>query len=120
VLVGRVLGGWSHGNLPLQEQFLLGGPSTLRAFGYGQFRGNSEALVNVEYRVPLGIVLRQLKDMTGAVYVDAGAAPVVAGAGGVGYGVAVMVSTPVGPIRVDYAVNPQGGRQTWLTIGSPF
>lgn len=120
VLVGRVLGGWSHGTLPLQEQFLLGGPSTLRAFSYGQFRGNSEALVNLEYRVPLGVVLRQLRDITGALYVDAGAAPVVAGAGGVGYGVAVMVSTPVGPVRIDYAVNAQGGRQTWLTIGPPF
>ena len=120
VLVGRALGGWSHGTLPLQEQFLLGGPSTLRAFGYGQFRGDSEALVNLEYRLPLGTVLRQLREFTGAVYVDAGAAPAVAGAGGVGYGVAVMVNTPVGPIRIDYAVNAQGGRQTWLTIGPPF
>jgi outer membrane translocation and assembly module TamA len=29
------------------------------------------------------------------------------------------VQTPIGPIRIDYAVG-QEGRQTWLTIGAPF
>jgi outer membrane protein insertion porin family len=117
-LVGRVLVGYSHGGLPLQEQFFLGGPSTLRAFPIGRFRGNDVALANLEYRVPLGGLARQLRDFTGIVYVDAGSAPISSGIQ-LGYGVAMTVNTRVGLIRVD-AAWAAGGQQTWLTIGQPF
>jgi outer membrane protein insertion porin family len=118
VIVGRALLGWSHGNLPLQEQFVLGGPTTLRAYPAGFLRGASASLLNVEYRTPLGGIARQLRDFTGIAYVDAGAAP-ISTSFQLGYGVGVMVNTSFGAIRVDYAVRP-GGNQTWLTIGNPF
>jgi len=117
-LVGRIALGVSHGGLPLQEQFFLGGPSTLRAFQLGRFRGNDMALVNLEYRTPLGWVARQLRDITGIVYVDAGSSPISTGVQ-FGYGVAVSVNTAVGPIRIDSAWGA-GGQQTWLSIGQPF
>jgi len=118
VLVGRALLGFSHGSLPLQEQFFLGGPSTLRAYQVGRFRGSNVALVNLEYRMPLGGLARQLRDFTGIVFVDAGAAPISAGIQ-IGYGIGVTVGTAVGPIRIDFAWG-SGAQQTWLTIGQPF
>ena len=118
VFVGRTLLGISHGNLPAQEQFFLGGSSSLRAYTYGRFRGNSLLLVNAEFRAPLGWLARQLKDFTGIVFIDAGGAPISTNLV-YGAGVGISVQTPVGPIRIDYAVG-QEGRQTWLTIGAPF
>ena len=118
-IVGRVVAGMSHGTLPIQEQFFLGGPSTLRGAPYGRLRGTSMAMVNLEFRTPLGFIARQLKDFTGAVYVDAGTAPIGASNLHLSGGVGVSVSTPVGPIRIDLAFGPEG-RQTWLTIGHPF
>ena len=118
VIVGRALFGWSHGNLPLQEQFVIGGPTTLRSYPAGFLRGPSMTMVNVEYRTPLGGIARQLRDFTGIVFVDAGAAPISTNLR-VGYGLGVMINTSFGAIRVDYGVRP-GGTQTWLTIGNPF
>jgi outer membrane protein insertion porin family len=97
---------------------VLGGPSTLRGYPAGAFRGSSAALLNIEYRVPMGFVARQLRDFLGIVYVDAGSAPISTSIQ-VNYGLGVAVNTPVGAIRIDYAIG-SGGAQTWLTIGQPF
>lgn len=119
VLVGRVFLGAATGTLPAQEQFLLGGPSTVRAFGAGRFRANSMIVLNVEYRFPLGTLIRQLGEMQGIVFVDAGNAPLQTQNLKIGYGVGVAVATPVGPIRIDLAFGPEG-RQTWVSLGAPF
>jgi len=118
VLVGRTLLGASHGNLPLQEQFSLGGSSTFRGAMLARYRGPDVALLNLEYRTPLGGLARQLKDFTGIIFADAGGAPISAGIH-FGYGIGVSINTPVGPIRIDYAIGPEG-RQTWLSLGQPF
>jgi outer membrane protein insertion porin family len=118
VIVGRALLGFSYGTLPLQEQFILGGPTTLRGFVAGRFRGSSMALMNAEYRVPMGFVARQLRDFTGIAYVDVGSAPISTRVQ-FSYGLGVAVNTVVGAIRIDYAIG-SGGAQTWLTIGQPF
>ncbi len=118
-LVGRTILGLSHGDLPLQEQFFAGGPSTLRGAPYGRLRGNSLAILNVELRSPLGFVARQLQGFTGAVYVDVGTSPISTSNFHLSAGVGVSVNTAVGPIRIDLAFGPEG-RQTWLTIGHPF
>jgi hypothetical protein len=47
----RVMLGTSEGDLPLQKNFELGGISTLRAFNYKEFSGNSMFLFNLEYRI---------------------------------------------------------------------
>ncbi len=118
VLVGRILMGLSTGNLPLQEQFVMGGPSTLRAYPVGFLRGNSVALFNLEYRAPLGGLARQLKDFTGILYIDTGSAP-ISGSMQFGYGIGISVGTPVGPVRIDFAWG-SGVNQSWITIGQPF
>jgi len=118
VLVGRTMLGASHGNLPLQEQFVLGGSSTFRGALVARYRGTNVALLNLEYRTPLGGLAKQLKEFTGIVFADAGGAPISAGIH-FGYGIGLSITTPVGPIRIDYAIGPEG-RQTWLSIGQPF
>ncbi|MGQ0568927.1 MAG: BamA/OMP85 family outer membrane protein [Armatimonadota bacterium] len=123
VLVGRGLLGVSHGTLPLQEQFIIGGPSTMRAYPVGFLRGSSVSLLNVEYRtplggLPLGGVARLLREFTGIVFVDAGSAPIAKNLL-LGYGLGVSFNTAVGAIRIDYGLGSRGG-QTWLTIGQPF
>ncbi len=118
VIVGRGLVGFSYGTLPLQEQFVMGGPTTLRGYPTARLRGTSAAIFNVEYRVPLGFIMRQLRDFTGIAYVDVGAAPISTSVL-FGYGLGVSVNTVVGAIRIDYAIGSEGP-QTWLTIGQPF
>ncbi len=118
----RFLGATASGTLPLQEQFLLGGPSTVRSYGAGRFRGDSILVTNVEFRFPLGSILEFLGEMQGIVFADAGtyrlaSAPFADPVSG--YGVGIAVKTPVGPLRIDLAFGVEG-RQTWLSLGSPF
>jgi outer membrane protein insertion porin family len=118
VYVARGLVGFSHGSLPLQEQFVLGGPTTLRAYPGGFIRGPSAVLLSLEYRLPLGFIATQLQEFTGILFADVGVAPISTNILA-GYGVGFTVNTPLGAIRVDYAIGSRGS-QTWLTIGQPF
>jgi outer membrane protein insertion porin family len=120
-LLGRLVLGGSSGELPLQERFVLGGPSTVRALPAGFVRDASILVANVEYRFSLGTIFRPLGEMQAIVFVDAGAAPMQFGGSGfhAGYGIGFAVRTPVGPLRIDFAFGPQG-RQTWFSVGAPF
>jgi outer membrane translocation and assembly module TamA len=62
--------------------------------------------------------MRQLKEFTGIVFTDVGAAPISAGAN-FGYGIGISVSTPIGAVRIDFATGA-GRTQTWLSLGQPF
>lgn len=117
-VLARVFAGISSGTLPSQEQFLLGGPSTVRALRASQFRGVNMYVANLEYQFPLGNIIRRLGDTKGIVFVDAGVIPQVTSVQ-VGYGIGVALQTPLGPIRIDIAFGQQG-TQTWLSLGSPF
>jgi outer membrane protein insertion porin family len=124
-IVARLAGGTSSGQLPLQEQFTLGGPSTIRAYPGGRFRADTYVLTNLEFRFPLGSLFEWLSDIQGIVFADAGIyRPVTVGSSSFsspvgGYGVGIAVKTPVGPFRIDFAFGPEG-RQTWLSLGAPF
>jgi outer membrane protein insertion porin family len=91
----------------------------VRALPAGSARDTSILVANVEYRFPLGTLFRPLGEMQAIVFVDAGSAPMQFGNMHAGYGVGFAVKTPVGPLRIDFAFGPQG-RQTWLSVGSPF
>jgi len=120
-ILGRLLVGGSSGTLPLQERFILGGPSTVRALPSGFARESSILVANVEYRFSLGTIFRPLGEMQAIVFADAGSAPLQFSGSGVhaGYGIGFAVKTPVGPLRIDFAFGPQG-RQTWFSVGAPF
>ncbi len=119
-IAGRLSLGLGSGFIPLQEQYILGGATTLRGFQSGRFRGNSMAMLNVEYRTPLGDIASFLREFTGVVFIDAGAAP-IGGAGGfkVNYGIGTAFNSPLGVIRLDFAFGPEGN-QTWINLGHPF
>lgn len=124
-IVARIAGATSSGQLPLQEQFTLGGPSTIRAYPGGRFRADTYVLTNLEFRFPLGQIFEWLGEMQGIVFADVGIyRPVTVGSTAFsspvgGYGVGIAVKTPVGPFRIDFAFGPEG-RQTWLSLGAPF
>ncbi|HEV8339100.1 MAG TPA: BamA/TamA family outer membrane protein [bacterium] len=112
--------GLGSGFIPFQEWYVLGGPTTLRGAQAGQFRGTSMAMVNVEYRHPLGGIASFLKEFQGIVFVDVGAAPISGGGNfSTSYGIGTSFNSPLGVIRFDLAFGP-GGTQTWINLGQPF
>jgi outer membrane protein insertion porin family len=119
-IVARMLIGTASGNLPLQERYVLGGPSTVRGLPVGFLRDNSMVVANLEYRFPMSALIPAFQDVTTILFVDAGNAPIAFTNLRVGYGFGVAIATPLGPIRVDLAWAPDGTRQTWLSLGSPF
>ncbi|MGH7754334.1 MAG: BamA/OMP85 family outer membrane protein, partial [Gemmatimonadales bacterium] len=121
-IAGRVQVGLGSGFIPFQEWYVLGGSTTLRGFQAGQFRGTSMAMLNVEWRTPLGSIAPFLKDFQGIVFVDAGvtSAPGTGSSGiQTSYGIGTAFNSPLGVIRLDLAFGP-GGTQTWLNLGHPF
>ena len=119
VFVGRALIASAAGTLPLQEQFLLGGPSTVRSLSSGKYRGNNLVVVNLEYRFSLGTIIRQLGETQAILFADAGSTQLTTTDLKVGYGIGVAITTPIGPIRLDFAWGPEG-QQTWISLGAPF
>ncbi|MCP4727957.1 MAG: BamA/TamA family outer membrane protein [bacterium] len=74
----RLMAGTSRNALPLQRGFYLGGISTLRAFDFKEFHGNSMLLGNVEYifdpsRVLVGPPNWFLEDFNMILFFDVGA-----------------------------------------------
>ncbi|MGH2348941.1 MAG: BamA/TamA family outer membrane protein, partial [bacterium] len=72
-----------------------------------------------EYHFPLGTFIKELGEVQGIVFADVGNAPIRFTDVRIGYGVGVMLNTPIGPVRLDVAFG-QGSTQTWISIGSPF
>ncbi len=117
--VTRLLGGASSGTLPLQDRFVLGGPSTVRGLPSGSKRETSILVANIEYRFPLSGLIPSFTDVGMIFFVDSGAAPLT-DVPVIGYGVGIALNTPLGTIRIDLAWGPDGTRQTWLSLGAPF
>jgi outer membrane protein insertion porin family len=139
VLAGSARGGliWPFGgvdDVPIQERFFLGGENTVRSFSEATLGPENdegepvggEAFLNFsgELRFPLFWRFR------GAVFGDAGTVQEQAnefGLSGMRYavGVGLRLMTPVGPVRLDYGVNPdrrEGERRAALffSVGYSF
>ncbi|MBV8376733.1 MAG: BamA/TamA family outer membrane protein, partial [Verrucomicrobia bacterium] len=97
--------------VPIDERFFNGGSTTVRSFYETELSpkdtenhpigGLARSIFNVEYDVPI------YGDLLGAAFVDAGGTgntPFDNFATGVGGG--LRYNLPVGPVRVDYGVNP--------------
>ncbi len=118
VLAIRLSGGLSTGELPLHEQYRLGGAETLRGYDYGEYYGDNMLLANAEYR------FRIFKGVQGVVFVDTGTTwlkeqQINAAGLSTGAGLGVRVETPIGMLRVDYGFGKQGG-QAYLSFGQMF
>ena len=101
--------------IPIDERFFSGGSTTVRSFGERDLgphdRGGNPiggeffTIFNVEYTFPI------YGELLGAVFVDAGnllPAATQPGLGDMRYGVGagLRYNLPIGPVRVDYGINP--------------
>ncbi len=109
--------GYADGKMPDSQRFAVGGSDSLRGYRDDQFKGNKMLAATAEYRFPIA------KKVEGVAFTDVGKAWQ-----GEGYklkdleasvGVGIRVSTPIGPIRLDYAQGGQGGR-THFSFGGQF
>lgn len=113
VIAVRLMGGIADGDMPYNDLFTLGGADNLRGYEDDEFRGDKMYLGTVEYRYPIA------KKVQGVFFVDAGNAwggtdkvpwyhdnDELHVAGGLGF----RVTTPIGPIRLDYGVGDEGGK----------
>lgn len=107
VIAFRARLGWAQGDVPYSALYTLGGADTLRGFEDDQFRGKKMYNATLEYRVPIfnkvtGVLFTDMGDAWDAPHVtwydDDKSLNISVGAG-------VRISTPIGPIRLDYGVS---------------
>jgi outer membrane protein insertion porin family len=127
-LAFNVQGGTVLGDLPPYEAFSLGGTDSVRGYDSGELgSGRSFLQATVEYRFPIFAIVG------GALFADfgtdLGTADNVPGrpaeirdkpGSGFGVGVGVRIQSPLGPLRVDYAVNDDGDTRIHFGIGERF
>lgn len=125
VVAFRMRYGYLTGKVPFFEQLFLGGQNSLRGYSNQRFWGNQSLLTTLEYRHPI------TDNFTLIGFGDYGSA--WGGYGQLsgfeqtshpdfhlGYGLGVAFRTPLGPIRIDFAFNDQGGSRTHFTFGTAF
>ncbi len=123
-LAFRFLGGTSSGDIPLSDQFYLGGNDTLRGYEQGEFLGNRVCLFQAEYRFPI----LKSKVLQGALFFDAGNASRWDSVEGLfnniksDEGIGVRICVPIiGTVRLDYAIKNNGGQaRPVIGIGQTF
>lgn len=117
VVAVRLMTGYADGNMPEAGKFAVGGADTLRGYDDDEFKGNKMLSGSAEYRFPIA------KKVQGVVFGDIGNAW-----DGEGYkltdlkagvGVGVRVTTPIGPIKLDYAKGSQGTK-AHFSFGGQF
>jgi outer membrane protein assembly factor BamA len=124
VLAVRAMHGRADGPLPPYEQWLLGGPSSVRGFRTGSFVGDRVAAGSIELRVPFSSPLRVGK--TGvALFVDRGAAwnhgqRLADAEWRQGYGAGVFAIATVFQFRLDVAHGQGRGTRAHVSAGLSF
>ena len=127
-LAFNVQGGTIFGDFPPYEAFSLGGTDSVRGYDSGELgSGKSYLQGTIEYRFPVFSIV------SGALFLDAGSdlgtGSQVQGdpagirekpGSGFGYGVGIRVQSPLGQIRVDYAINNDGESRIHFGIGERF
>jgi outer membrane protein insertion porin family len=113
----RAVGGTSEGDVPLSEQFFLGGFDMLRGYDLFSVRGDRMFLATTEVRVPMG------NGLQGVVFTELGNAwkpETDLSLSGLrsSFGIGLRFLSPIGPIRLDAAY---GSRfQTYISLGQSF
>jgi len=128
VLATRILLGTTARNVPFFEQYFLGGADSLRGYDQDRFWGSSLALFQAELRVPVGkdnnfqgVLLFDGGDSWNTIYQVSGLSQDTAFKLRYDYGVGIRLVTPIGPIRLDYAIpNGGGSGRTQFSIGQSF
>ena len=117
VVAVRLTAGYADGKISDASKFVVGGADTLRGYEDDAFKGDKMLAATAEYRFPVA------KKVQGVVFGDIGKAW-----NGEGYklkdleasgGVGLRITTPIGPIRLDYAQGSEGGK-THFSFGGQF
>jgi outer membrane protein insertion porin family len=127
-LVFNIQGGTILGDLPPYEAFSLGGTSSVRGFEDGDVgAGRSYIQATAEYRFPLisivggGIFADYGSDLGTGISVPGNPGGVRGKPGsGFGYGAGIRISSPIGPVRIDYAINNRSETRIQFGIGERF
>lgn len=135
-LVLNLQGGTVVGDLPPYEGFNLGGSSSIRGFSGGEVgTGRSFLQATAEYRFPIFKfdAFRNEFDVGGSLFVDygtdLGSADSVKGrpaevrdkpGNALGYGLGLRVLTSYGTVRLEFALNDDGGSALHFNIGERF
>lgn len=103
--------GYASGNMPLSQRFTMGGAETLRGYEDDQYRGNSMLRATLEYRFPV------IKKVQGVIFTDSGYAwdkrhedAFDMGLIKSSIGLGLRITSPLGPIKLDYGYGSNGGR----------
>ena len=120
VLALRLMVGTSSGNLPLFDSYSAGGATTLRGYQEDRFRGENMVVGNAEYR------FHMTESLVAVFFVDAGDAfggtfPTIIPGFDIpaddqkvslhlDEGAGMRAVTPLGPIRIDFAVGSEGSQ----------
>ena len=117
VVALRLTAGYADGKMPDSGKFAVGGSETLRGYNDDEFKGDKMLALSAEYRFPVATKVQ------GVFFTDLGKAW-----DGEGYkltdlkgsaGVGVRITTPLGPIRLDYARSSNGAK-THFSFGGQF
>ncbi len=128
VLATRLLIGTTARNVPFFEQYFLGGADSLRGYDQDRYWGSNLALFQAELRVPVGkdnnfqgVLLFDGGDAWNSIYQVSGLSQDTAFKLRYDYGIGIRLVTPIGPIRLDYAIpNGGGSGRTQFSIGQSF
>lgn len=104
----RLVAGWASDDIPDSSKFTVGGINTLRGYKDDEFTGSKMFTATVEYRYPI------VNKVQGVIFADAGNAW-----NGSTYnlsdlkysiGTGLRMTTPIGPLRLDFGYGKEGGR----------
>lgn len=116
---GRI--GWAVGDLPYSQLYTVGGSDSLRAYEDDQYRGKKMYNFTAEYRFPIW------NKVSGALFTDLGDAwdaPNVpwfihSKTFNASVGAGVRVTTPIGPVRIDYGIG-KNQKKFHFSFGGQF
>jgi outer membrane protein insertion porin family len=125
VIAFRLQAGTIIGDVPFFEQFFAGGNNSIRGYFEDRFWGTNRMVASLEYRKPVS------GEFSIVGFVDYGSAwGGYTSLGGfeqtrafsprLGYGLGVRLRTGIGPIRLDYGFNGEGGSRPHFQIGTDF
>ena len=115
------------GDVPFFEQTFVGGLGSLRGYESQRFWGKQSVVSTLEYHYPIP----GQTSFSVIAFTDYGSA--WGGYPGIssfsqtgtprfhlGYGLGISFKTPVGPLRIDFAFNEQGGSRTHFAFGTSY